>query len=339
MKKLIYYIKRVFGMDYKAMFKTVGKIHKRSKKSRILLFFDMFYCSFKYLAGYTDYFLFYFENLNKEQRSTYITRGVNNNYIRLLNNREYYKYFSDKILFNETFKDFIGRDYLDLNKASLDEFKKFIKKHSTVMVKTVDGSGGYGVSKVETNSKTNLKKLYEELIEKKQLLVEECVKQHKDMSKLCASSVNTLRIVTITKNNKTHVMLKVVRMGNGINAVDNFHSGGMFSIFDDNGVITKPAVDREGNVIEIHPFTKVKIEGFKIPYYKEAIDLVIKASKVIPEVSYVGFDVAISDKGPIIIEGNELPGYDLYQSKVHLSEDKKGLKPLFDSVVYEKENK
>ncbi len=334
MKKIIFVFKRLFSMDYKNMFKTINKIHKRSKKSRLFLFFDIMYSSFKYQAGYTDYFLFYFEDLNKKQRSTYITRGINNNYIRLLNNRDYYKYFSDKVLFNKTFKDYIGRDYLDLTKTSITDFEKFIKVHKEIMVKEVEGSGGYGVSKVVIDKKTNVKELYKELLDSNRTLVEECVKQHKNMSKLCSSSVNTLRIVTITRNNKTNIMLKVIRMGNGVNAVDNFHSGGMYSIFNDEGIVTKPAVDREGNVHKIHPYTKVNIEGFKIPYYKEAIELVKKASKVIKEVSYVGFDVAITPSGPIIIEGNELPGYDLYQSKVHLNENKEGLKPLFDKIIY-----
>ena len=336
MKKIIYYIKRIFGMDYKQFFVTIGKIHQRSKKSRILIFFDMINCSIKYQAGYTDYFLFYFEDLNAKQRSTYVTRGVNNAYIRLLNNREYYKYFRNKIFYNDKFKEYLGRDYLDLIKTSPKEFKEFIKKHPIIIAKTVDGTGGFGVEKIETNNKTNIDNLYNELISKQQYLVEECIVQHKDMSKLAEKSVNTLRIVTITKNNKTHVMLKVIRFGNGINAVDNFHSGGMYTVFDDEGIIYKPAVDREGNVYTIHPVTNTKIEGFKIPYFQEAIDLAIKASKVIPQLGYVGFDIAISEKGPVIVEGNELPGYDLYQSKVHLSENKEGLKPLFDSVIYEK---
>ena len=338
MKKIIYYIKRVFGMDYKQMWQTLGKIHKRSHKSRLFLFFDMIACSIKYQAGYTDYFLFYFEDLTSKQRSTYVTRGVNNSYIRLLNKREYYKYFRNKILFNDTFKQYLGRDYIDLAKTSPQEFKDFLLKHPTIIAKTIDGTGGFGVEKIETYSNTDTDKLYNELLEKKQFLVEECVVQHKDMAKLASKSVNTLRIVTVTINGNTHVMLKVIRFGNGINAVDNFHSGGMYTVFDDNGIITKPAVDREGIVYSIHPITKTKIEGFKIPYYQEAINLAINASKVIPQLGYVGFDIAISESGPVIIEGNELPGYDLYQSKVHLSENKEGLKPLFDEVIYGKKS-
>ena len=336
MKKIKYIFKRLKRMNIKAMFTTIGKVHKRSKKSRIVIFFDMIYCSFKYLAGYTDYFLFYFEDLNRKQRSTYITRGINTNYIKQLNNREYYKYFRDKVLFNDTFKEYIKRDYIDLTRSSLDEFKKFLNKNKTVIIKPVDETGGFGISKLTVDKKLDINKLYKELIETKRTLVEECVKQHKEMDKLGASSVNTLRIVTILSDGKVNIMLKCIRMGNGINPVDNFHSGGMYTFFDDNGLISQKAVDREGQVYSVHPYTKEKIVGFKIPYVKEAIKMCKEAALKIPEIRYIGFDIAIGENGPLIIEGNELPGYDLYQSKVHLSESKEGLKPLFDKVIYEK---
>ena len=100
MKKVKYYFKVLLKMDFKELFKTVSKVHKRSGKSRIFIFFDIIKCSIKFLAGYTDYFLFGFEDLTDKERSTYITRGVNNNYLRTLNNSNYYKYFSNKLLFN-----------------------------------------------------------------------------------------------------------------------------------------------------------------------------------------------------------------------------------------------
>lgn len=335
MKKLVFYVKRVFGMDYKTMFKTINKVHKRSGKSRIFIFFDMINCSIKYLAGYTDYFLFYFENLNAKQRATYITRGVNDRYIRALNDRAYYDYFWNKVKFNKTFKEFIGRDFLDLSKSSFKKFDEFVKKHPIIMAKPIDESGGKGIFKLNMKG-MDTKQVFKELKETGRTLIEEYVVQHDTMNKLCASSVNTLRIVTIRKDNHTNIMMRVIRMGDGNHDVDNFHSGGMYSFFDEKGVIMYPAIDREGHSHLVHPATKTKIKGFKIPYYKEAINLAIKASEKIPQIGYIGFDIAITKNGPILIEGNELPGYDLYQSKVHMSKNKEGKKPEFDAIIYKK---
>ena len=334
MKKIRYYLGRIKNMSFKEFFKTIDKIHQRSGKSRIYLFFDMLYCSYKYLAGYTDYFLFYFEDLPNEKRKTYITRGVNNGYLKTLNNPEYYHFFRNKIEFNQKFKEFVNRDFLDLRKTNLEKFTKFVKKHNVIMVKPVDQSGGANVEKIVIDPQTNIAKLYEVLKSTKQYLVEDYVKQHKEMNRLCKASVNTLRIVTVRKEGHTTVMLRAIRIGNGIRDVDNFHSGGMYTLFSDKGVITKPAMDREGKLFTVHPTSKVPITGFQIPYYQEAIQMALKASEKIPQVGLVGWDIAITDKGPVLIEGNELPGYDIYQSKIHLSETKEGLKPFFDEVIY-----
>ena len=334
MKKVKYYFKVLLKMDFKELFKTVSKVHKRSGKSRIYIFFDIIKCSIKFLAGYTDYFLFGFEDLTDKERSTYITRGVNNNYLRTLNNSNYYKYFSNKLLFNEKFKKFLGRDYLDLSVASLKKFEEFTKKHKVFMAKPVGLSGGYGILKVVIEDNTNISNLYNELKKDGKTLVEEYIRQHSKMNELCPTSVNTLRIVTIRKNNKTHIMMRVIRIGNGINPVDNFHSGGMYAYFDESGKIINDAMDREGRLFKVHPTTKVPFVGFQIPYYKEAIEMCIEASKVIPEVAFVGFDIAISENGPVIVEGNELPGYDVYQSRIHNKDNRNGLKPYFDKVVY-----
>ena len=333
MRKLIYYINRVFGADYKGMFSTIGKISKRSKRSRVIIFFDVIIASIRYGAGYTDYFLFYFENLNHSQRQTYITRTVNNSYLRAMNDSSFYDTFWDKEKFNNRFKAFIKRDFLII-KDNEAEFKKFIKKHPIFISKIIKATGGVGVEKHQVNNKTNLKKLFNELIKKDQCLIEEYVNQHQTMNELCPASVNTLRIVTARKNGKTTILLRVIRVGNGKYEVDNFHKGGMFTIFNDEGIITKPAVDREGTLYQKHPMTKTEFIGFKIPYYKETIEMCIKASEIIPEVGLVGWDIAITPNGPLVIEGNELPGYDLYQSKVHLDENMQGLKPLFDQVIY-----
>ena len=152
----MYYIKRLFSMNYKQMLEVIDKVHKRSGKSKIYLFFDMIICSLKYQAGYMDYYVFNFENLKSNIRKTFITRGINNNYIRTMNNREYYHLFDNKIEFNNLFKKYLNRDYLDLNNSTLEEFETFTKKHKIFMAKPVDLQCGKGIEKIEINSKTNI---------------------------------------------------------------------------------------------------------------------------------------------------------------------------------------
>lgn len=333
MNKVKYYFKRLFSMDFKAAKESIKEVSKRSKKPRIYIFFDMLICSIKYQAGYMDYKVFFFENLTSRQRKTFVTRGVNNGYLKTMNDSSYYELFNNKVKFNELFNKYLKRDYLYL-RSNLEEFTKFVKKHKTIIVKPIDLQCGKGIKKIEITKDTNIKNLYMRLIHNKQLLVEECVKQSKEMNKLFPTSVNTLRIVTAYKNKKCTVLFRAIRIGNGNNVVDNFNHGGMYSVVNEKGIIYKPAIDKKGNVFINHPVTNTKIEGFQIPYFKEAIKMVKEASKVVPQVGLVGWDIAITNKGPVMIEGNQLPGYDIYQSKIHLNDDGTGVKPLFDSVIY-----
>lgn len=333
MGRVKYYFSRLMRMNYGAMFKAVGEVHKRSGKNRVIIFFDMIGCSIKYQAGYMDYKVFFFENLTKKQRASFVTRGVNNAYIKKLNDPTYNHFFRNKKEFNEKFREYLNRDFIDLDVASYEEFLNFIEANPTFMAKPKDGQCGKDIEKITIDNNTVKTELYNKLKENKQLLLETYVVQHPEISRLFPKSVNTIRMVTMRVNGKTTIAYRVIRIGNGDNVVDNFNHGGMFSVVDENGKITKPAIDKAGNVYETHPITGTEIMGFQIPRFEEAKALAMKMSEVIPEIGYTGWDICITEKGPVVIEGNEFPGYDVYQSKIHLDEDNMGLKPMFDKII------
>ncbi len=341
MGKIKYYLQRVKNMNFGAFGENVRFVAQRSGKSRVRIFFDMLNCSLRYQSGYVDYKRFFFEELNAKQRKTFVTRGVNNGYVKKLNNPAYAYIFDDKLKFNEIFKDFLGREYLDLNKASFEEFEAFAGRHPVFMAKPADGMCGQGIDKIEVKEDTDLKALYEKFKETKQLLLEEYIIQHPEMSRIYPHSVNTLRLVSVRVNGTTYVPYRAFRMGNNGEHVDNFKHGGIYTVLDENGVITKPAVDNEMDVhvYENHPYTGEKLVGFKVPMFEKAVELVKKASELVPEIGYVGWDVCMTEKGPALIEGNQFPGNGLYQSKVHLNEGRTGVKPMFDEIIYGKKKK
>jgi len=60
--------------------------------------------------------------------------------------------------------------------------------------------------------------------------------------------------------------------------------------------------------IRVHPVTGRQIEGFTLPCWKRVIGLTEKAHRTLPTIALVGWDVALSPNGPLIIEGNVRPG-------------------------------
>ncbi len=329
MKNLKFIIRRLKRVKISRFLDIVKKIQKINKKPSIIIIFDIMITSIICGSGYMDYFEFEFYLLTMKQRKTYITGSVNNEIVKKYNQKEYRYKFSNKLEFNNIFKKYLGRDYLFLNN-NYDEFIGFIKSKKEIIAKPLDESGGKGIEIFKINNNTDLKRLYEKLIRDKKLLIEEVIKQHSEMSKLYNGSVNTLRIISFRTDKKVVILKSVLKIGNG-GRVDNFSSGGMYTFIDENGIVFVPAIDEEGNIFYEHPISKVKIKGFKIPYYEEVKNLIEEVSKKIPQIRYVGWDIAISPKGPIIIEGNEYSG--IFQVKPSISNIKTGDLPNFKKYI------
>ena len=127
MRKLKYLTKTIIHMDYKNMFKIAKNVSKKAKKQFIAILIDIIHCGIKYQAGYYDYQEFEFYLLNKEERKTYLTRGINNSLVKKYNNKDYWYLLQDKIEFNKRFNKYLNRDWIDLRNTSLDDFKVFLK--------------------------------------------------------------------------------------------------------------------------------------------------------------------------------------------------------------------
>ncbi len=329
MAKVRYMMARILKMNYFKMFRIAGQVSKKCDKSFVGVVKDMVHCGIKFQAGYYDYQEFEFYKLNDEQRATFLTRGKNNSIIIKYNDKEYMGLFDDKIAFNNKFNEFLNRDWMDINKDSADDFVKFIKKHPVIIAKPSDGIGGIGVEKYRiknTDDEPDIRRLYELLKKKKQNLIETFITQHPDMNVLYAKSVNTMRMFTFCKDGKGHFLQAILKIGNG-GVVDNFSSGGMYTFVDDDGTVSVPAIDKEDHQYEKHPVTGTDIIGFHVPMFDDAVKLVEHAAEVVPQVGYVGWDVAISDNGPVIIEGNSFPG--VFQKRASLSDDNTGIIPKY----------
>lgn len=306
----------------------INKLHKKTKRSKTRLLLDMMWCASIYGAGPYDYQEFEFYNLNRKERKTYLTRAKNNKIVRNFNKKESWSKFDDKYEFNKIFDKYLKRDWLILNKDNYDEFVSFCKHKKDFIAKPVVGTGGKGIELIEVD-KSRLQEIFDYLIKNDKLLLEEKIIQNKKVAALNETSVNSLRIVTFFDGKETHIINTVFKIGNG-GVTDNFSSGSMYT-FVENGEIIVPAIDQDDNIFEIHPKSNIKLVGYKIPNYEDAIELVKECAKIVPEIQYIGWDVAILDKGASIIEGNHFPG--VYQIKPSFLEKKVGLIPKFEKAM------
>ncbi len=330
MKKIKYIFGRLFNMDFKKMRQIIKKIRKKTKKNTIFIVIDIIYCGFAYMAGYNDYYLMEMYNMNRKQRKTILTRGKINKYIKAFNNKDYWHIIHNKNEFNRKFKKYIKRDWLMLDN-NLTKFKKFIEDKETIIAKPKDGACGIGVRKIDT-SNANAEELYNRLVANSLTILEEVVIQHKLLNEIHPNGVNTLRILTLNFRGNVTIMGVLLKMGNG-KVVDNFNNGGILTPVNlKTGKITKPAINKEGEIYTNHPLTNKSIIGFEIPNWPKVCDFVKSAAKEVPEIGLIGWDVAITDKGPLLIEGNQYPTHDMHQLPAHL-DNGIGLLPDFEKIV------
>ena len=321
-------IKKIKAIDYEKLNKLAREIGARNNKSAGYVKRDMIKNFIRYGIGYTDYLKGDYINLTSEQKKTYVTTKSYYKLLSYLNDPKYTQMMNDKIIFNKIFRDYIGREWIDLRVTSLNDFKKFIKDKKTIFAKPPTDFGGHGIEKYIVKDIKDVERLYKDLLKKKLNLIEDGIIQHKEVDKLNPYAVNSFRIVTLVKDGKAHILANALR----INLDDNPAIGctDAYMRLDENGKVCSRVVDDVANVYECHPLAKIDFKTVKVPYVKESFDLVLKEALEVPEVRYVGWDVAITPNGPVIMEGNEYPSYGLVQYYLFNDEHTGHLKQISD---------
>ena len=138
-------------------------------------------------------------------------------------------------------------------------------------------------------------------------IVEPYIDQHPQLSQLYPHGVSSLRIVTVCEGSRIQIILSTLLVGAGGLRMSNFHQGGLRVPVD----AATGELSEKGLRIKVqrgwytaHPDTGVLFKGFIIPYWGAVVDLVHRAHRCFPTIHSVGWDVAITPSGPIIIEAN-----------------------------------
>jgi hypothetical protein len=208
---------------------------------------------------------------------------------------------------------------IDEFKALLEEIFKQNPEYESIFVKKTYWSfGGDRVYKLSpgqiTSDPAMIVGLYSEVI-KTGFLFQETIIQHPELDKLNPSCLDTLRIDTfIDKDGNIEIISAYIRMSIINNYLDNITSGGCQVGVDlSTGRLKKYGYftirSHGAKVITEHPLTKIVFEGFTVPLFEEAKALVIRTAGYMPDLRIIGWDVAISKSGPVIIEGNS--NYDI----------------------------
>lgn len=150
-------------------------------------------------------------------------------------------------------------------------------------------------------------------------LVLDCLTNHPDLGNLTAGALSTLRMYTFRNEggNIEHIFTMFRMSRDPVRVVDNIHAGGIGAAVEPETGVLGRAIDFDmfGRTewLDRHPVTGAQIEGRKLPYWKETLDLVLSAHRQMNDPILVGWDVGLTRDGPVLVEGNKAPAIELEQ--------------------------
>lgn len=128
----------------------------------------------------------------------------------------------------------------------------------------------------------------------------------------------TVRAITRIRDGEARLLIADLKIPAGHSPVDNFAKGStgnlLAAIDHERGRLSAAwgSVRRDWPVIErfdSHPRTGRTITGQVLPFWNEIVELALRAHRSLPEIPSIGWDVAASSQGLIVVEANV--SYDL----------------------------
>ena len=281
----------------------VGEVTPEEREQYVI---DMVYSLHRFGCMFDEYFMYGYKHLNAEGRESFITDKIRWNYYDIMNSRDNLALFNDKLKTYEKFKKFYKREVIGVScDEDFDNFERLFNENDKLLVKPIDGSGGVGIFLMKKADYADAREAFAAVRAVGRAVVEQLIVQSKELAVLNSSSVNTVRAPMFKTRDGIIILHPYIRSGRGDTVVDNAAAGGVFAVIDaKTGIVETVGVDEHGGRYVKHPTTGVVIPGFQIPRWDELVELVNELSGVVETNNFIGWDLALTDDGWVMIEGN-----------------------------------
>jgi hypothetical protein len=212
-----------------------------------------------------------------------------------------------------------GRPFVDV--------RELVRTHrellGNIVVKPALGSGGKNVLFLpegevtkECCEITRASELTELLLSSRHdLIVQAVIAQHPSTARFHPHSLNTLRVMTsIQPGCGAQVICAMLKLGARGAPTDNAHTGGVYVRVElETGRLDDIAYDEELGTHRAHPTTNVVFAGHSVPYIESILEMARRTAAVFSSLTFVGWDIACTPAGPVVLEGNASPGLTIIQ--------------------------
>ena len=336
---LIHCMNLRFYFDPKKIFNTFFPDSGIAPEQREEAYRDMTRAMWKEGFQYDEYFYYDIFHKSKEERATFLNEVNRYAYYRKLNTIGATVMFLNKWATYQKYQPFYKRDIVFLKKPEdFEVFREFAAKNPKFIVKPYNGTLGRNVAVYEPQSQEELREIFDTSIRKHgKLFCEAYVKQVKELAAFNESSLNTLRVPTVLTGDspetyQVHLFYPSIRFGRAGSLVDNAGAGGItVQINGETGALSAIGRDEQSRTYTEHPDSHQKFEGFVVPHWEEAVAFVRELALVNPKNRLIGWDLALTDDGWLMIEGN-----DRSQFVGRQIIDRIGKKPELDALIAKK---
>ncbi|MHB1328666.1 MAG: sugar-transfer associated ATP-grasp domain-containing protein [Gemmatimonadales bacterium] len=143
------------------------------------------------------------------------------------------------------------------------------------------------------------------------ILVQHCLSNHPDIMRFSPGPLSTFRVITYRDDANAPILFAIsLKMARSGADVDNLHAGGLACRVDPSTGELGPGIGRDPGEPQwlVHPDTHQPIVGSRLTTYRNVIDLALRAHRSLSVPWSVGWDVAMTPEGPVLVEGNAVWG-------------------------------
>ena len=154
---------------------------------------------------------------------------------------------------------------------------------------------------------------------------------------MAGQAVGSIRVVTTQDEGMPSCLYALWKIPSPKAMSDNYwQPGSMLAEIDkSNGrlIQCRRGSGPSQEMLEQHPVSGAVFSELQIPHWDEVLRITSEAHSMLPKFGVIGWDIAITDDGPLIIESNANPHHMLYQLATGRGIHNPEFKPVFDRVA------
>lgn len=360
---MLYKLGRKIHLKKEIIKEVISQIRKvisdKQRKSIIKILYELL----NYFIVNKDFPLYYSKHMlhrkdAKNYLDYYIGKKEHYKIRRSMMDIELIRFLENKVLFHWHFKESnlklpeflgynLGKEYFsqygirhvhDL-KSFCNIMEELMKRTgvNSIFAKPISGIGGRDCFKIDAKmlNPGSLAGIYDKIGSSKYLF-QRTIDQHPLINAIYPHSVNTLRVHTcIYLNGKIDVISIAMKFGSKGKFVEAGGTGTiLISVDMDTGALGPYAFKNfewGGDIYIRHPDTGFEFAGFIVPHFEAVKDMAKAAAMYLPY-RLVGWDVALTEEGPVLIEGNHNFGFWAGQIADRGFKKNKVFKQFFDEL-------